>query len=520
MTAELAVRSHGALAIAADQTWWSDEQSLVLRQAGIDDDVTEAELRAFLHLCQRTELDPFSRQIYLIGRYDSRAGRKVFTPQTSIDGYRVVRDRVIARTHGTLSYDDFVWCGPDGAWRDVWIDDTTPPVAAKVTVYRDGGKFSAVAKFSEYVQMKGEKAIGLWARMPAGQLAKCAEALALRKAFPHDLAGVYTAEEMAQADNPPVQQQSGPVDDEWSTPRVVVQAEAVKPSGPALATDTQLGQLADALVQVRGATSTEAQRTALAQILGPDVDLNTRLSRPNVERALSALRSEVEQQEKLDAQDARKAERAAAAAAVADPREVDYVIGGFRVVRGIPDDARILTAMQHELRTELATPYAMTPEQAAKLRATLTAEHEAKQRQAQAPAPKAQGNRQRAMHAAFNGMGIKQADHTARIAYAGLVIGHAVTTTNDLTADEVELVIEALNAGRTLASLGIGERAQALASMVASATTSDELAGVSERFWRAHEAGEISDVERDVLISASGRREQQLAQQQKVPVAA
>ena len=516
MSTELAVRSHGALAIAADQTWWSDEQSLVLRQAGIDDDVTEAELRAFLHLCQRTELDPFSRQIYLIGRYDSRAGRKVFTPQTSIDGYRVVRDRVISRTRGTLSYDDFVWCGPDGAWRDVWVDDTTPPVAAKVTVYRDGGKFSAVAKFSEYVQMKGEKAIGLWARMPAGQLAKCAEALALRKAFPHDLAGVYTAEEMAQADNPVVQQQSGPVDDEWSTPRVVVQAESVKPSGPALATQQQLNHLEEGLLFLRGAESDEARATAYSQILGRPVAPGEHLTRPDAERVRLALEEEDRQRQAVERREAAKAEpaapEAAAATAVADPREVDYVIGGFRVVRGIPDDARILTAMQHELGDEIATPYAMTPEQAAKLRVTLTAEHEAKQRQTQAPAPKAQGNRQRAMHAAFNGMGIKKDDHTARIAYAGLVIGHAITTTNDLTADEVERVIEALNAGRTLDSLGIGERAQALASMVASATTSDELAEVSERFWQAHEGGEISDVERDVLIAASGRREQQLAQ--------
>jgi phage recombination protein Bet len=201
VTTEIA-RAGGALAIRPDQTDWTPEQAAVLQQSGIDNDVTPAELAGFLHLCQRTELDPFSRQIYLIGRWDSRAGRKVFTPQTGIDGYRVVAHRVVATTAETFGYEDTLWCGEDGRWQDVWLA-SEPPAAAKVTVIRNAQRFSAVAVYREYVQTnRDNKPIGLWGRMPAGQLAKCGEALALRKAFPHDLAGVYTAEEMAQADNP------------------------------------------------------------------------------------------------------------------------------------------------------------------------------------------------------------------------------------------------------------------------------------------------------------------------------
>lgn len=196
------VRTGGALAIRPDQTKWTEEQGLVLRQSGISDQVTAAELSGFLHLCQRTQLDPFSRQIYLIGRYDRRAGREVFTPQTAIDGYRVVAHRVIAASGETFGYEDTLWCDKDGRWRDAWLAEE-PPAAAKVTVLRNGQRFSAVALFREYRQTGKEgKLLGLWGKMPAGQVAKCAEALALRKAFPHDLAGVYTAEEMAQADNP------------------------------------------------------------------------------------------------------------------------------------------------------------------------------------------------------------------------------------------------------------------------------------------------------------------------------
>ncbi|MFE4671047.1 phage recombination protein Bet [Streptomyces sp. NPDC056723] len=201
MSTEIA-RTGGALAIRPDQTTWTLEQGAVLRQSGIKDAVTPAELSGFLHLCQRTGLDPFSRQIYLIGRYSKKDQRDVYTPQTGIDGYRVIAQRVTAQTGGSYGYEDSVWCDSSGRWRDVWLAEE-PPAAAKVTVIRNGQHFSAVATFREYVQTFPDgNPKGLWAKMPAGQIAKCAEALALRKAFPHDLAGVYTAEEMAQADNP------------------------------------------------------------------------------------------------------------------------------------------------------------------------------------------------------------------------------------------------------------------------------------------------------------------------------
>jgi phage recombination protein Bet len=227
-------KTGGALAVRPDQTTWTPEQAAVLRQSGIKDQVNAAELSGFLHLCQRTGLDPFSRQIYLIGRWSKKDGRDVYTPQTGIDGYRVIAQRVTAQTGGTYGYEDTVWCDASGRWRDVWLADE-PPAAAKVTVIRNGQRFSAVATFREYVQTFPDgNPKGLWAKMPAGQIAKCAEALALRKAFPHDLAGVYTAEEMAQADNS---------DQEQSQPRVtVVQSTPNTPPTPPVPTRDYLAE--------------------------------------------------------------------------------------------------------------------------------------------------------------------------------------------------------------------------------------------------------------------------------------
>lgn len=153
---------------------------------------TNAELALFAEQCVRTGLDPALKQIYGIFRWDSTLKREVMTIQVGIDGFRS-----IAATSG--QYDGQTpteWCDAGGAWTDVWLP-TTPPAAARVGVYRKGATHPtyAVALYREYVQTTSNAPIGLWKSMPANQLAKCAEALALRKALPQLLSGLTTDEE-------------------------------------------------------------------------------------------------------------------------------------------------------------------------------------------------------------------------------------------------------------------------------------------------------------------------------------
>jgi phage recombination protein Bet len=192
-------------------------QLAVRRMLGLED-ASDGEMRLFWHLCLKSGLDPFNREIYMIGR-NTEVGtyepvdpnqpdgqkRKVmrwvtkYTVQVGINGFRK-RAREIADGKGIdLEMSEPLWCGDDEVWRQVW-PEMKHPTASKFTVYRDGKPFTFIAHYGEYVQYTGAgEPTSMWKKMPRNQIRKCAEANAIQMAFPDELGGLIL-EDAAQPD--------------------------------------------------------------------------------------------------------------------------------------------------------------------------------------------------------------------------------------------------------------------------------------------------------------------------------
>jgi len=158
---------------------------LALVKTTIAKGATDDELRLFLFDCQRQGVHPLDRLLH----FTKRGGR--YTPIVGID---FMRQRAAA-TGECAGIDDAVFAG----------EPKSPSFSATVTTYRlvQGQRcaFTATARWTEY---KPEQNDFMWTRMPFTMLGKCAEALALRRGFPQQLAGLYATEELDQAERRPL----------------------------------------------------------------------------------------------------------------------------------------------------------------------------------------------------------------------------------------------------------------------------------------------------------------------------
>lgn len=164
---------------------WSPDELEVIRQR-VAPGASDAELAHFSYECAERGLSPFRGEIYGIMRWDSRAKRDVLTIQVSVAGRRTIAERT--GLYGGQSAP--LWCGPDGQWREVWLD-ANPPAACKVEVFRKDfdQPVPGVARYASYVQLdQNKQPRGLWKTAPDYMLHKAAEAAALKRAFPDEMA--------------------------------------------------------------------------------------------------------------------------------------------------------------------------------------------------------------------------------------------------------------------------------------------------------------------------------------------
>lgn len=147
--------------------------------------VSDDELKLFVAVSKRVGLDIFAKQIYAVKRWSKALGTQVMTIQTGIDGYRSIAERTGKYAGSSLPIFEYGLKG----------ELISASICVKKLVGNIVCEFWAIAYWNEYFP-KDAKNQTMWLERPKGMLSKCAESLALRKAFPLELSGLYTEEEL------------------------------------------------------------------------------------------------------------------------------------------------------------------------------------------------------------------------------------------------------------------------------------------------------------------------------------
>jgi len=198
---ELVVKQEQQVSISTEQRLAQDVDTYCKAKM---DFATQEERQLFFSVATARRLNPLANQLHAVPRKKRSKNERgqweektVMEIQTGIDGLRLIAERSDKYAGQVGPH----WCGKDGVWKDVWLEKN-PPAAARVGVLKTTFKepLYSIALFEAYAQVYDGKPTYIWEKMGASQLAKCAEALALRKAFPEDMGGLYTNDEMAQAE--------------------------------------------------------------------------------------------------------------------------------------------------------------------------------------------------------------------------------------------------------------------------------------------------------------------------------
>ena len=192
---------------------WSDEYKALVRRQFAEQNLADADLAKLKHICLSKGLDPLSGDVHCIKR-----GGKV-SIELSVHG-------LLKLCASQMAGSETLWFDSDGNAFPVWLTQAKP-AACQFKLWRRGCSqpFVASAVFADYDTGKA-----MWKSMPSRMIEKVATAQCCRLGFADLVGGLYSPEEMPEADEQPEQPVSAPADSSSSNSKKTASKRKQRPN--------------------------------------------------------------------------------------------------------------------------------------------------------------------------------------------------------------------------------------------------------------------------------------------------